>query len=385
MPNTSPLLDAAVAIRPLLRDNAAQIEHERRLTPAVFDALYGMDAFNLQVNADYGGQAADPLTHLRVIEELSRGDASSGWCAMVGSEASSCVNAFLEPATIRAMLQEPERAVVALTAVGTGRAYASADGYHVEGHWRFASGCRHATWFGALCPVYDGDVARLRDTGAPVLRIVFAHSSDATLLDTWHTSGLQGTASDDFRLDKVFIPHQRAFDLFGPARDDSAVWRLPAGLRFALSKAAAACGIARGAMDALYPLLERVPFAGSLPAREEPRVQIGLAEAEAAIEGGRAYLYQNVAAAWESVQQGTMLDMAAIAKVRLAVVFAAHRAVEAVQLIQQLGGTAAVLTPALDRAARDLSVARHHLQLQPHVVEDVGRVLLNLAPRNPMF
>jgi len=48
-------------------------------------------------------------------------------------------------------------------------------------------------------------------------------------------------------------------------------------------------------------------------------------------------------------------------------------------------GSASIFDPTLDRAVRDLNVARHHLQLQAHVMEDVGRVMLGQAPRNPLF
>ena len=385
MPLTSPLLDAAVALRPLLRRDAATIEATRRLSLEVLNALYGMDAFHLQLSADYGGLAADPLTHLRVIEELSRGDASSGWCAMVGSESSACINAFLEPEIVSHMVAGTPRPVIALTAVGMGRAIETSGGYRVSGRWRFTSGCRHATWLGGLCTVYAGESPRLRDNGAPLLRLLFARSSEAELHDTWHTSGLQGTASDDFQLTEIFVPVERAVDLFGVPRHDAAVWRLPVSLRFGLSKAAAACGIARSAMDAVLPLLERVPFAGARAAREEPRVHVALAQAEAALEGGRAYLYQSVQDAWDTVSRGASFDLTAVARARLAVVFAAQRALEAVNLIQEIGGSASIFEPTLDRAIRDLSVARHHVQLQSHIVEDVGRVLLGMTPRNPMF
>ena len=249
-----------------------------------------MHAFNLQLTENFGGPAADPITHLKVIEELSRGDASSGWCAMVGSESSACINALLEPAVVREMLLESPRAVAALTVVGTGRAIETVGGFLVSGRWRFTSGCRHARWLGGLCAVYAGDTPRQRDNGAPLSRLVFVRAEEAELHDTWHTSGLQGTASDDFQLTEVFVPRERAVDLLGVPRDPGPVWRLPISLRFAMSKAAAACGMARCAMDALLPLLARSPFAGARPAREEPRVQIMLAQAEAAIEGGRAYL-----------------------------------------------------------------------------------------------
>lgn len=386
MSTTATPLAAATALQPLLRAAGADIERERRLGDAVLDALHDMGAFHLQLAAAYGGPAADPLIHLATIEALARGDASAGWCAMVGAESSACINAWLAPDTIRAMFATPRPAVACLTAVGTGRARAVPDGYRVSGRWRFASGCRHSSWLGGLAVVLDGETPRLREGGAPDLRMLFVPASAATLLDTWHTSGLKGTASDDFTLDDCFVPETHAFDLFGAARDPAPAWRLPAGLRFAMSKGAAVCGMALAAMDAVLPLLDRVPFAGvGRAARDEARVHLRLAEAEGAIESGRAYLYREVERAWCTVDAGGTLDLRAIAGVRLAVVTAARHALDAVNIVQELAGTAAIFDATLDRAARDLQVARHHLQLQPHVSEDIGRVLLGLGPRNAMF
>ena len=385
MLETTALLAAAQRLRPRLLQAAAGMERQRRLDADVHTGLMAMGAFHLQLGRAYGGAAADPLTYLEVIEELSRGDASSGWCAMVASESSACMNAWLAPQVIRAMLGSDPPAVVALTAVGKGRAVARADGHSVSGRWRFASGCRHSAWLGALCVVHDGEVPRLNSDGVPALRVVFLRSSETSLLDTWHTSGLQGTGSDDFEVSDVFVPQAHGFALRDAPQDDAPAWRVPLSLRLAMSKAAAVCGMARGAMDAVLPLLDRTPFAGARPAREEPRVQAGLAEAEAAIEGGRAYLYREIASIWAHVQAGGTLDINGIARTRLAIVFAARSALCAVDKIQALGGTAGILTPALDRAVRDINVARHHLQLQAHIMEDAGRVMLGIKPHNPLF
>ena len=381
----SPLLSAAQNLRPLLLEAGAAIEHVRRLTPEVHAALNAMGAFHLQLGREYGGAAADPQSYLDVIEELSRGDASSGWCAMVASESSACLNAWLAPDVIRTMLGRNPLAVVSLTAVGKGRAVASEDGHRVSGRWRFTSGCRHADWLGALCVVHDGDQPRVNAVGAPDIRLLFVPSSAATIIDTWHTSGLKGTASDDFELHEVFVPTAHGFGLRDAPRDDSPAWRIPLGLRLAMSKAAAVCGMARGALDATLPLLDRTPFAGARPAREETRVQSGLAEAQGAIEAGRAYLAREVAALWQQVCAGQALTVTDVARTRLAVVIAARSAQDAVNTLQELAGTAGVFCPAFDRAVRDINVARHHLQLQTHVMEDIGRVMLGQAPLNPLF
>ncbi|MFT4563333.1 MAG: alkylation response protein AidB-like acyl-CoA dehydrogenase [Gammaproteobacteria bacterium] len=379
------IVDNARALRPLLRASSAEIESGARLTPEVFNALSNMDAFRLQLSADYGGPAASPIDYLKVIEELSRGDASSGWCAMVGSESVACINAFLEPATVRKMLEAGPQSTAAFTVVGAGIANETADGYVASGRWRFASGCRHADWLASLCVVHDENGPRMRDNGAPLTRVIFVRREDSILHDTWTVSGLRGTASDDFEIRDLKIPRDRSFDLAAPAIDPGTGWRIPVVLRLAMSKAAAVCGIARGAMDALVPMLERKPFAGAVPAREEPRFQLMLAQAEGALEGGRAYLYQNIDIAWQTVLRGDPLTIDEIARVRLAIVLAAQRALESLHLMQEIAGTSAVLDPTFDRHARDFEVARHHMQLQTHVAEDVGRVLLGMQPRNPMF
>jgi alkylation response protein AidB-like acyl-CoA dehydrogenase len=110
------------------------------------------------------------------------------------------------------MLNVIPRATVAFTVVGAGKAIETDDGYTVSGRWRFASGCRHSTWLAALCVVHDGDNPRLRESGAPLTRVVFARTADAQLYDTWKVSGLRGTASDDFEFTNINVPIGHTFD-----------------------------------------------------------------------------------------------------------------------------------------------------------------------------
>ncbi|MGE0861362.1 MAG: acyl-CoA dehydrogenase family protein [Gammaproteobacteria bacterium] len=385
MPDAAPLTEAALGLLPLLRAEAAGMEAQRRLSAPVLDALDALGAFHLQLDPRYGGPGADTLAYLQVIETLCRGDASSGWCAMVGSESSACLNAWFSADTVRDMLGTGPLARVALSAVGRGPAVICAGGHRVSGRWRFTSGCRHSQWLGALTVVHDDVTPRSTPQGAPQMRIVFVPTSAATLHDTWQTSGLRGTASDEFELADVFVPAAHGFDFGAPPLDPAPGWRVPLGLRLAMSKAAAVLGMAQGALDALPPLLERTPFAGAAPARDEPRTQAGLAEATAEVEAGRAYLQREVAAFCALVEAGGAPDAAARARTRLAIVHAARAALRAVDLARTLAGTGAVFDAGLDRAARDLAVARHHVQLQAHVMEDIGRVMLGQAARNPLF
>src|SRR5262245_18113501 len=77
------LLDTARSLAPTLREFAEQSERERRLAPGAAKALREAGMFRMCRPKALGGLAADPLTVLAVVEELSRADAASGWCSMI--------------------------------------------------------------------------------------------------------------------------------------------------------------------------------------------------------------------------------------------------------------------------------------------------------------
>jgi alkylation response protein AidB-like acyl-CoA dehydrogenase len=63
------------------------------------------------------------------------------------------------------------------------------------------------------CPFHDERywVALQQDSpevadGAPDVQAVFVPAAACEIIDTWHTAGLRGTGSHDFRVEDVFVP-----------------------------------------------------------------------------------------------------------------------------------------------------------------------------------
>src|SRR5512132_3224930 len=79
------LLEAAHALRPLIEDSADQIEQDCQLTEPVVEALASAGLFTMLVPRELGGAQVDPLTYVRVVEEIARADGSTGWCVMTGA------------------------------------------------------------------------------------------------------------------------------------------------------------------------------------------------------------------------------------------------------------------------------------------------------------
>jgi alkylation response protein AidB-like acyl-CoA dehydrogenase len=146
----SPLVEAAIALRPMIREHAAQIERERKLPSEVVEAIRDAGLFHLTLPEDYGGMGADPVTASRVVEEIAVGDGSAGWCVMIANQNAGFAGMF--PAD-EARTFWCSRAVMCGTARPIGRAVATEGGYTVSGRWPFASGSSHASWFAGECTV----------------------------------------------------------------------------------------------------------------------------------------------------------------------------------------------------------------------------------------
>jgi alkylation response protein AidB-like acyl-CoA dehydrogenase len=83
-PPPESLLEAARRIAPLIRENAEKIHNDRELPRPVFEALADAGLFHMVVPRGIGG-AELPLTeYVRVMEEIGRADASTGWAVNQG-------------------------------------------------------------------------------------------------------------------------------------------------------------------------------------------------------------------------------------------------------------------------------------------------------------
>ena len=74
------LLARARALAPLLESASDTIEANRRLGPAVVDALHEAALFRLLMPRFLAGGEVDPVTFVHVIEAIAMVDASTAWC-----------------------------------------------------------------------------------------------------------------------------------------------------------------------------------------------------------------------------------------------------------------------------------------------------------------
>ncbi len=372
----------AKALAPVIAAAADRIESERRVPADIMTAMHEAELFRMCLPRSLGGGEADPLTVMQTTEAIASSDASTGWCLSQGLGCSRS-SAYLDHDVAQEIFGPPDAVLAWGPPEGTVKALVVDGGYRVTGRWRFASGIMNATWLGSHCPIFERDGSpRLDTAGKPTIRTMMMPASSATITDVWHVIGLNGTGSNSFSVDDVFVR-----DTYTVVRD-SAAHRREKGRLYALlmttfygmSFAGVALGIARAALDDFITLAgEKTPNHASQVLCENPAVQRELALAEASLGAARAYLIDRIRTVWDSGEPPDRWPVDQRARLRLACTHAIMQARDTVAYVYQAAGSSAVLAKnPFERRFRDINAVANQAQGQPTNLEQAGKVLLGV-------
>lgn len=386
MPQAADPVGAARALAPVLREAAPTIERVRRVPLDLVDRMRDAGLFHMLIPRTLGGSEVDPVIASQAVEELAAADASAAWVVMLAMQSNAFAGFMEERYALEVF---GNGGILAGTARPIGRAVAVSTpepGYLVSGRWPFASGSSHADWFLAECVVHDGDTPRKDEQGHEVSRMLFVRREDVAVHETWDTVGLRGTASNDFEVHEVFVPHGRGLSM--QALTPMQTWPLYANAPVAfVNHGAHALGVARAAREAAVRLINEKRGWGGVPLREAPRMQAIVAEATAEIEAARAFLYAAARELWDAALAANGEAPAPLrARARLASSHAMTASLRAVDLLHRALGTTSIMagTP-LDRCFRDLHTAAAHVMVGPLTYEAAGRVELGMGADFPLF
>jgi indole-3-acetate monooxygenase len=380
------LIQKARDLAPLIRSCREEIDCSRQLPAALVESLRTEGLFRLFVPAKFGGYEVDPITFVKIIEELSAVDGATGWivsvCAVGGLFAG-----FLSEHAAGKIYGDSADTVVAGGINPTGRAVADDTGYLVAGKWSFGSGIRHADWVYGNCVVYDGDRIRLDSAGKPVIRVMLFPARSCEIYDTWQVGGLRGTGSHDFAVKDLYVPAELSVTAFaGRASQPGDLFKFPFSL-FAVLIAAVPLGIARGAISSFIELAKaKKPTGASSLLSERPTAQIAVARAEALLGSGRAFLFEALREMACEIAASGEAGMKCRAALRLACTQAAINAGQAVDLMFEAGGATSIYAScSLERHFRDIHAAMQHIAVSSTSLETAGRVILGLDPGTARF
>ena len=387
------ILHAAVGLSEQIRAASEDIERGRRIPPDIAAAMKNAGVFGMAMPRSWGGPELDPLTQFRVIEALAMADGSAGWCAMIGSDG-GYVMAFLDQDIARSMYPDLMVATGA-AATTTGQAMRVPGGYRVSGRFPFVSGCQHCEWVWLGCTVIENGAPKVDDHRVPETRQCLVRLSQCEILDTWHTTGLRGTGSNDVVVRDEFVEEARSFSFQDPTlvKRAGSLYAFP--FLFMAKGPAPALGIARHAIDAViesaagkparrYTVGEHMEAPKAL--RDDVYVQEAVGRAETLLASARAYFFDVMGDLWATLLDGNQPSERQLALFTTAYPHVVGICVDVVQLVYKAAGGAAVYQKGpLDRCLRDVLTMNQHVIGTLRTYEMAGRRLLGLEPLRWLF
>jgi alkylation response protein AidB-like acyl-CoA dehydrogenase len=384
-----PLVQAAAALRPVIRRFRDEIAREQRLPKALVEQCHAAGFYRLVIPRELGGLGTDPLTYVRIVELLAEGAGAVGW-NVANNSILQLVTLGLPDEGVHEVYAGGADSVVAGTAViGGGRAVPVDGGYRVTGRWPFGSGCQESAWMLGSFQILDGGQPRRSPDGTSVYwRGVFPRSEAQIVEGSWDVTGMRATGSFDWTVDDVFLPERRTMVHAGVPLDNQ--WKRWPGVAYALPAqawvgphhSAVITGIASAGIDALIELAsDKTPRGRTDRLCDNPQVQDAVGRADAILNAGRAYRSATITEIWNTVAAGGDTTLEQRARCRLAAVYATDSAREAMDLMYRHGGSTSFQRESrLAECWRDLHVVGQTAALAPEWYPIGGRVLLNMDP-----
>jgi alkylation response protein AidB-like acyl-CoA dehydrogenase len=377
------IFTAVQAMEPLIRDQTDQMEVDRRLPAPLVRAMMEAGIFRMAVPRVYGGAELDPMTQVRVVEELSRMEGSVGWLAMIGA-AGGPMAAFLDPPVAQRLFGQVDSVFAGMIRPPQ-RADVVEGGFRVSGRFRFASGCQYAKAMTCGCTLYENGEPLLHPNGQQKGRVMLVPASKVTIIDTWDTTGMRGTGSHDFAVDNVFVPAEESVSVLERPRVAGPLFAYPP--MYLVCHTGVPLGIARGALDSMLELSGRKELMPSRRLlRDDTQTQETIAWAEATLGAARHYAYGTLEDLWETLCKEQKPSARERATYRLMMVHVHRMAKEVITVLYDTAATSAIFrSHPLDRQMRDILTACQHRVVHMRMYRPAGRMLLGLDPEEPFF
>jgi len=374
------ILSAVRALVPEIADRGDEIAAARCLPSDLVAKLKAAGAFRMAMPRAWGGPEMTPREQCEVYEILGAADAAVAWCVKIGSD-SGYFAAQLPESAARTLYPDLDY-VTAGQVPPNGLGERVDGGYRLTGRWTFGSGCTHADVIaGGFLVTENG--RPVMEHGGPLSRVALAPSDAFEVIDTWHSTGLAGSGSNDYRCTDLFVPDDHTITQDDPPRRPEPLYCY-FGM-FLASWHGVALGVARRAIDAALAIAERKMHIFPPPPmllRNRPHARVALAKAEMALRASRAFTYETVDRIWEEAQRDGRVSSDTRRAMALSLNHAFRTARDVAQSMYDLAGPTAVFstkTP-LDRLLRDAITMSEHLLLSDSFLEMVGAGIVGDPP-----
>jgi 3-hydroxy-9,10-secoandrosta-1,3,5(10)-triene-9,17-dione monooxygenase len=373
------------AIAPRLAARAEAAEQARQIPSESVQELLAAGLARILVPPRFGGYGLDFDTWLDVVLEISKADASHGWCASLIVHHAHLVGQFSEEAQHAVWADGPDVAIAASFAPAA-QAIRVDGGYRVSGqHSAFASGVDRSTWV-----IVGGST---REGAAPEWRFFLIPPGEFQIRDTWFMAGMRATGSNTIVTDNVFVPSTRVLSLPelrdgkgpGGALHESPIFRTLFFHYAPLTFVTPMLGAAQGAYEHFREWTKTRKAMDGTSVAEKASIQVRMARAAADLDAVDLLLRRISQVPYAPNAHSPHL----LARSVRDFARASELVVAAIDTIIALCGTAGfAASHPIQRAWRDIHLASMHISLNTETnYAHFGRMELGLGrdPKQPYF
>jgi 3-hydroxy-9,10-secoandrosta-1,3,5(10)-triene-9,17-dione monooxygenase len=378
----------AEALIPRLRDRASRTEEQRRLPPETERDLHEAGLFRILQPKRVGGSEFDYVALVDCADAIGRADASVAWNLANLASHHWMLGMFDKRAQDMVWNRDADALIASSFIFPAGRARKVAGGYVLRGRWPFSSGVDSCDW-NMLASVVSSD----DEADGIEYRIFLLNRSDYRIKDTWNSTGLRGTGSNDVEVGDVFVADSMTLaisDLDGGPTPGSivnpnALYALPVFSLFPYVLSGVALGNAQACLDDYVGIARhRASTYNRAKIGDLQSTQIKIAEASAKIDAARLIMRSTCIGAMADARRGDVPDMAVKTRLRRDGAYSVNLCTEAVSLLFAASGARGLTTTgALQRQFRDAHAINSHLAFNFDAAgTNYGRVALGLPSEN---
>lgn len=382
------MLQRAHALVPKLRERAAITEEMRRLPPETERDLHEAGLFRILQPKRVGGSELDYVALVDFSDVIGLADASVAWNLANLASHHWMLGMFDERAQDLIWKDNVDALIASSFVFPAGRATRVKGGYKLSGRWPFSSGVDSSTW-----NMLAGIVSSEDDADGVEYRVFLLKQDDYKIIDTWNSTGLKGTGSNDVEARDVFVPEHMTLavrDVAGGPTPGSVVnpsplYALPVFSLFPFVLSGAALGNAQACLDDYVETARhRASTYNRAKLGDLQTTQIKVAEASAKIDAARLIMRRTCIDAMADAQRGDVPLLAEKTKYRRDGAYAVNLCTEAVSLLFSASGARGLYTTGvLQRQFRDAHAINAHIAFSFDAAgTNYGRVALDLPSEN---
>ncbi len=371
------IVERARALAPRFAERAEAAEEARRIPEASARDMLDAGFARILLPREIGGYGLGFDTWYEVTRELSKTDASHGWCAGLIIHHAHLIAQYPQ-AGQKAVWAESLDVPIAASFAPSVKAVAANGGYRISSAGSpFASGVDHCSW------VMLGGMTQ--DGPAPEWKFFLVPPGEYTIRDTWFTAGMRGTGSKTIVVDSAFVPESRVLRLTdlrdgkapGSAVYSGVIFHTPFFYYAPISFATPMLGAAQGAYEMFREWTKTRKTQDGRPLAEQSSVQVRMARAAADIDAAELLLRRAVGV----TDAPEVYSPAHLARSVRDFARISELTVAAIDTLVALSGTAGFASShPLQRAWRDIHFMSMHISLNTETnFTHYGRMELGLG------